>query len=366
MSTSIIFLALISLSLSSNVVDLTNDNFDEIVNGDKNVFVEFFAPWCGHCKALAPEYEIVADAYVKENNVVIAKVDCTVEKDVASKYGVSGYPTLKFFKKGSTEATDYSGGRTADDIVGFVNKESGARGMIKKAPSFVQQLDNSNFDSVALNADKDVLVEFYAPWCGHCKKLAPVYEEVGKTFKTDKACVVAKVDADSEKELGGKYGISGFPTIKYFPKSNEVEDYSGGRSAEDFVSFLNEKCGLKRVLGGGLSESAGRDDELDALAAKFMKASDEEKAGVMSETEAASKTKTDNPNAKFYEKFMKKIIEKGPSYVEQETDRLSRTLETGPMADDKKDLFMVRLNILSAFAASEEKTEEKAEEKEEL
>ena len=52
----------------------------QIVNGDKNVFVEFFAPWCGHCKALAPEYEVVADSYTRENNVVIAKVGVGGEK----------------------------------------------------------------------------------------------------------------------------------------------------------------------------------------------------------------------------------------------------------------------------------------------
>ena len=46
----------------------------QIVSGDKNVFVEFFAPWCGHCKALAPEYEVVADSYTRDPNVVIAKV----------------------------------------------------------------------------------------------------------------------------------------------------------------------------------------------------------------------------------------------------------------------------------------------------
>jgi len=348
MSAQIVLLSLVSVALSSNVLDLTASNFDEVVNGDKSVFVEFFAPWCGHCKALAPEYEIVADAYVKESNVVIAKVDCTVEKDLASRFGVTGYPTLKFFKKGKTEPDAYNSGRTADDIVSFINRESGARGFIKKPASAVVQLDKSNFDSIALDSTKDVLVEFYAPWCGHCKKLTPVYEEVGKTFKSDRSCVVAKVDADSEKELGGRFGVSGFPTIKFFPKDNkEGEAYNGGRSQEDFITYLNARCGLKRVAGGGLTDDAGRVEALDALAAKFMSA--EDKSAVMEETVAASADLA--KEAQYYHKVMKKVIEKGSDFIDTETSRLSRMLE-GSMSDEKKDQFTVRKNILGAFASS--------------
>jgi len=350
MSSALVFLTLVSAAFASNVVDLTVSNFDEIVSGDKNVFVEFFAPWCGHCKALAPEYEVVADSYTRDPNVVIAKADCTVEKELASRFGVTGYPTLKFFKKGAAvaEPEAYSGGRTADDIVKYINKETGARGFVKKAPSAVVQLDESNFDAVALDTTKDVLVEFYAPWCGHCKRLTPIYEEVGKTFKADSNCVVAKVDADSEKSLGGRFGVTGFPTIKFFPKDNKAgEAYSGGRTAEDFITFLNEKCNLNRVAGGGLTESAGRVPSLDALAAKFMGSDD--KAAVAEETNTA--TKDMDKMAQYYYKVMKKCIEKGTDFIATEIDRLSRMLE-GNITDEKRDQFTIRKNILGSFSTS--------------
>lgn len=68
---------------------------------------------------------------------------------------------------------------------------------------------------------------------------------------------MANIDADDKrhKDIAMKYEVSSFPTIKFFSKDNkEPEDYEGGRSEADFVTFLNEKCGTQRAVGGGLSD----------------------------------------------------------------------------------------------------------------
>lgn len=81
---------LLSARVHGEVVHLTDSNFDSIVDGSKHVMVEFFAPWCGHCKTLAPEYKILGSVYEAGDDVIIADVDATENPAVAKKFAVQG------------------------------------------------------------------------------------------------------------------------------------------------------------------------------------------------------------------------------------------------------------------------------------
>ncbi|KAI6108889.1 thioredoxin-like protein [Pisolithus croceorrhizus] len=346
--------SLLAAVVASNVLDLGPDNFDAVIGKGKPGLVEFFAPWCGHCKSLAPTYEQLADAFSHaKDKVVIAKVDADgAGRPLGQKYEVSGYPTLKWFdEKGNAEA--YEGGRDLDALATFVSKKSGIKSNIKPPPPPATLiLDAHTFDDVALDNTKDVLVTFTAPWCGHCKSLKPIYEQVARDFKPESNCIVANIDADAalNKELAGRYGVASYPTIKFFPRGGkEVEDYEGARTEEAFVNFLNEKCGTNRAVGGGLNDQAGRLAELDAIAQKFLAAVGTARDVAYKEGIALSQGL--GSAAQYYVRVMERIVKDSEAYIDKESKRLASILNKRTLASAKLDEIKIKLNILKAFVS---------------
>ncbi|XP_044148766.1 protein disulfide-isomerase A4 [Bufo gargarizans] len=228
----------------AGVLVLNDANFDTFMADKDTVLVEFYAPWCGHCKQFAPEYEKIAQT-LKENDppIPVAKVDATEATKVADKYDISGYPTIKIFKKG--QAVDYEGSRTEKEIVDKVKAVSDPNWTIPPEATIV--LTEANFDEVVEAADI-ILVEFYAPWCGHCKKLAPEYEKAAQELsKRTPAIPLAKVDATAEVKLAERYKVSGYPTLKVFRKG-KLYDYNGPREKYGIIDFMIEQAGPPSTL----------------------------------------------------------------------------------------------------------------------
>jgi len=113
----------------------------------------------------------------------------------------------------------------------------------------VKVLVGKNFAEVAKNQEKNVFVEFYAPWCGHCKQLAPIWDQLAEKYADNENVVIAKMDSTANELEDVK--VQSFPTLKFFPAgSDEVVDYDGDRTLEAFVKYLDDK------LGGSSEEPA--------------------------------------------------------------------------------------------------------------
>ena len=273
----VLLITLITLSKSfyegkSSVILLDKNSFEKEVVQSKDIWlIEFFAPWCGHCQNFAPEYEKAARAL--KGIFKIGAVNADSEKELAGKYGIQGFPTVKFFGITKTNIQDYNGARSAQAIINYmfdrakdiVNKRMGQttntnsnqktntnsnnnnnNQQKKKPPSSdkdVLVLDDKNFDETIFKNKEMFIVAFYAPWCGHCQKLLPEWNAAATQLKGQ--IKLAKVDATVNQQLASRYQIQGYPTIKIFPpgdKTNSnIEEYNGPRDEDGIVQYALSK-----------------------------------------------------------------------------------------------------------------------------
>ncbi|VDK42292.1 unnamed protein product [Anisakis simplex] len=231
---------------SANVVHIENRKaFTKLLAMKRPTLVMFYAPWCGHCKRLKPEYCEAANEL--NGKFILAAVDATQSSNeyVVQKFNVEGYPTLHYFENGQHKFR-FTGLNTKEGIMAWLKNPTEKPLMEEKKteekpwseiPSEVVHLDDEKFDAF-MASHSSVLVMFYAPWCGHCNKAKPEYMAAAEMLKKDKIDgVLAAVDATVHRKAAEKVGVEGFPTFAYYKKGK----YSwkvNERTKDGFYKFM--------------------------------------------------------------------------------------------------------------------------------
>ncbi|KAK0551708.1 hypothetical protein OC846_003200 [Tilletia horrida] len=273
---------------------------------------------CSSCQALAPAFAAAADRASKTEgadlvmrDVVFGRVDGRTNAAFMDRYGIEGNSAAEREQddpspKDSAASTDNGSKKAGKSIPGYpilaftkpstepvvipvddnldldgkvdailtaarqqIRLQSPARTskdiLAEMVKHKVLALNADTFHGVVFDQGKDVFVKFYAPWCSHCKKLAPRYEKVAKLFAEHPSCMVTTFNSDppAERAIAKEHKIRGFPTLKFYPSQTntrtnatkaEPEEYRGARSPEALVEFLNSRCGTELKLPSASEE----------------------------------------------------------------------------------------------------------------
>ena len=212
--------------IENDVIILTDTTFDKAVEKYEYLLVLFYAPWCGHCKKFHPEYEKAAKVLRKEN-LFLSKVDATVEKKLAEKFEIQGFPTVKLFIKG--EPIEYTGGRKEQEVINWMRKKTGPA---TKPIKNVDELDK-------LKKDNDVVIVYFGT-----KK--EELDEFVKVARKNEDFPFANVESEEiATKLGIKMGnvvmFRNFEdpqlTLKGEIKMKNIEDFIDAFSSPKIMNF---------------------------------------------------------------------------------------------------------------------------------
>ncbi|MEW5297839.1 MAG: hypothetical protein WDW36_001020 [Sanguina aurantia] len=226
---------------TDDVAVITVANWETVVASSKFALIEFYAPWCGHCKTLAPHYVKAAAALKKTApHVVIGKVDATVEAALGTRFKVSGYPTLKWFVDG-VEASDYNGGRDAEGLIKWVSKKTGPPALTVSEVDELEAMEDKSEVTVL-----GYFSAFEGPEYEAFTSVAAKSEDVLFGQTTDKAVAAA----------AGITAAPGLAVVKNFPgEAREVASFDGKMTADGVKVFvLGEKLPLTLEFSQANSE----------------------------------------------------------------------------------------------------------------
>lgn len=245
--------------LPDSLIRVTADNLTQTIQEYDVLMVEFYAPWCGHCAELAPEYAAAAKELAEgpDGNSAplshkLAVIDATKNEKVTEEYAITAFPTLLIFHKTHPEQPErYFGENKQGELVDTVLRHAYDEHW-KPPRDHVLRLTPQTFDSAVKEADP-ILVAFVAPWCKHCQALKPVLSRASQLAaqKMENPVPIATVDCEAHDGLCAEQDdIEGYPTLKLFRKGRAYP-YDGPRTSEvEIVRHLDVQNGPAAGFAG--------------------------------------------------------------------------------------------------------------------
>ncbi|CAH1121720.1 unnamed protein product [Ceutorhynchus assimilis] len=214
-----------------SIVEFIQDIMNDVVlNLDENNFsllarkpaaemwiVDFFAPWCGPCQHLAPQYRKLAKSISQFKDIIVAQVDCVANGKLCDSQNIRGYPTIRLYplgSKGMGSVVIYNGQRDAISL---------KRWVLSFLPSKVEDLSELDFKEQILKKKFYLpwLIDFYAPWCGHCVNFEPEFRNAAQ--RLDGKVRSGKIDCETNRIFCGYQRVVGYPTVRlYFSPTEYV------------------------------------------------------------------------------------------------------------------------------------------------
>ena len=204
--------------------EITEDNFDAIVDGNTNVLVDCWAPWCGPCRRLGPIIDEIAQEYGSEVKVVKLNVDDA--PGISARFDIQAIPTVLMFRNKVLLKT-LVGLRPKEDILAEMADAKlidGKASAEPKAEGPVAEVTDSSFDSF-VSGSGYVLVDCWAPWCGPCRRMGPIVDELAEISKGE--IKVGKLNTDDNQATAMRFNISSIPRLLIFKDGNLMDTIVG-------------------------------------------------------------------------------------------------------------------------------------------
>nr|XP_025966010.1 dnaJ homolog subfamily C member 10 [Dromaius novaehollandiae] len=241
-----------------SVVSLTPETFVELVKRRKREeiwMVDFYAPWCGPCQALMPEWKKMAR--MLNGLISVGSVDCQKYYSFCQQESIRGYPEIRLFPQKSNTAQQYY------SYNGWHRDSYSLRGWaLGYLPQVSVDLTPQSFIEKVLNGKDHWVIDFYAPWCGPCQNFAPEFEILARTMKGK--VKAGKVDCQAYAQTCQTADIRAYPTVKFYPyqgtKKNVLGEHMDSRDAKGIADLLNEK--LEAIQNKGKRKKSRNKDEL--------------------------------------------------------------------------------------------------------